>query len=125
WTGSDRRPSLDDFLDAIEVAVEVAGVDHVGIGTDHVVEPGGYPESMKRYLAETYDVYSPEKAERTRRLRELTAGIDPREDQLEGFGGMHDLPKVTHGLLARGFGEDDVRKVLGGNFLRVFREVWG
>lgn len=124
WLDGDRRPHLNDFLDAIETAVEVVGIDHVGIGTDHVVEPNGYPETMKRYLAETYDVYSPDKAANTARLRLLMNGLDPREDQLEEFGGMQDLPKVTAGLLARGFGDEDVSKVLGGNFFRVFQAVW-
>jgi membrane dipeptidase len=35
------------------------------------------------------------------------------------------LPALTAGLLARGHTPDDVRKILGGNALRVFRTVWG
>lgn len=124
WRGGDRRPHLNDFLDAIEAAIDVAGIDHVGIGTDHVVEPDGYPEAMKRYLSDTYDVYSSEKAAGAARLREVMKGLDPRENQLEDFGGMHDLPRVTAGLLARGYRDEDVRKVLGENFLRVFGAVW-
>ena len=34
-----------------------------------------------------------------------------------------ELPKITEGLLKRGYSEDDVKKVLGGNFLRVLSEV--
>ena len=34
-----------------------------------------------------------------------------------------DLPKITQALLDRGYSADDIRKILGGNLLRVFREV--
>ncbi|MBI3979348.1 MAG: membrane dipeptidase [Chloroflexi bacterium] len=32
---------------------------------------------------------------------------------------------MTEGLLARGYAEDDVQKVLGGNWVRLFGQVWG
>jgi membrane dipeptidase len=35
------------------------------------------------------------------------------------------LGNVTRGLLARGYGADEVRKILGGNWLRLFETVWG
>jgi len=35
------------------------------------------------------------------------------------------LPKLTAGLVERGYGEEDVKKILGGNLVRVFREVVG
>ena len=34
-----------------------------------------------------------------------------------------DLPKITQALLDRGYKADDIKKILGGNLLRVFREV--
>jgi len=34
-----------------------------------------------------------------------------------------DLPKITEALMARGYSAEDCRKILGGNLLRVFREV--
>ena len=34
-----------------------------------------------------------------------------------------DLPKITQALLDRGYNADDIQKILGGNLLRVFREV--
>jgi len=43
----------------------------------------------------------------------------------QGFQGMQYLPKVTEGLVARGLSEEGITKVLGGNLLRVFDEVWG
>ena len=41
-----------------------------------------------------------------------------------GFRGIHELPNVTRRLLDRGYSDETVRKILGGNFLRVFEQVW-
>jgi membrane dipeptidase len=41
----------------------------------------------------------------------------------EGIDSAADLPKITAALLARGYSPDDVRKVLGGNLMRVFEAV--
>jgi membrane dipeptidase len=42
-----------------------------------------------------------------------------------GFVGMQDTPNVTRRLVERGHSDEVIRKILGGNFLRVFRAVWG
>lgn len=41
------------------------------------------------------------------------------------FDGLHRMPDVTAELLRRGYSDGDVCKILGENYLRVFREVWG
>jgi membrane dipeptidase len=38
-----------------------------------------------------------------------------------GLEGVQDFPKVTEALLKRGYSEKDIDKILGGNFLRVFK----
>jgi membrane dipeptidase len=40
-----------------------------------------------------------------------------------GIDSAADLPKITQALLERGYSADDIRKILGGNLLRVFRDV--
>jgi membrane dipeptidase len=44
---------------------------------------------------------------------------------VKGFETIVELPKVTQGLLDRGWSQADVRKVLGENWLRVYEQVWG
>jgi membrane dipeptidase len=77
------RPPFSVILDHIDHIAKVAGVDHVGIGSDF----DGIPSSP------------------------------------EGMDSAADLPKITEGLMARGYSIEDCRKILGGNFLRVFRQV--
>ncbi len=78
--------TLARVLDHIDHIVHVAGVDHVGLGSD-------------------FD------------------GFD--DPPISGLEGGCDLPHITEGLVARGYGEEDVRKILGGNLLRVFEHVAG
>ncbi|MGH9897418.1 MAG: dipeptidase, partial [Pyrinomonadaceae bacterium] len=78
------HPPFARILDHIDHAVKVAGIDHVGIGSD---------------------------------LDVITAP--------EGMKDVADFPKITRGLLERGYKEDEIRKILGGNFLRVLKQVTG
>ena len=78
------RPPLSDLIDHIDHIAKVAGIDHVGLGSDFDGVSGQLPE-----------------------------GIDSPAD----------LPKITAALMARGYSAEDCRKILGGNLLRVFKEV--
>jgi membrane dipeptidase len=78
------RPPLSALIDHIDHIAKVAGVDHVGIGSDFDGVSGQLPEGMD----------SPA-----------------------------DFPKITAALMERGYSAEDCRKILGGNLLRVFREV--
>jgi membrane dipeptidase len=78
------RPPLSVLIDHIDHIAKVAGVDHVGLGSDFDGVSGQLPQ-----------------------------GIDSPAD----------LPKITEALMARGYSPEDCRKILGGNLLRVFREV--
>jgi membrane dipeptidase len=66
--------------------VNVAGIDHVGIGAD------------------------------------LDSCVIPLS---EGFDSVRDYPKITDALCRKGFSDDAVEKIMGGNFLRVFESVRG
>jgi len=76
----EKKPSLPRLIDHIDHIVEIAGVDHVGIGSDF--DGGGTL------------------------LKDVT-----------------DLPKITKELLERGYSECEVKKILGGNFLRVLSDI--
>jgi membrane dipeptidase len=77
------RPPLSLLIDHFDHMIKVAGVDHVGIGSD----------------------------------------FDGVECLPQGIDGVQDLPKITAELQKRGYTATDLRKILGGNLLRVFAEV--
>lgn len=113
--------TLDAFVDHIEHLVDVCGIDHVGIGTDKMGPGPGtesmvqYPESMPRHGSGTFD----------------WAGFRLKEHRLlgdhvlRGYENFGDWPNLTVALAKRGFNEEELRKLLGLNYLRVFREVCG
>ena len=113
--------TLDDFARHIEHLVDVMGIDHVGIGTDKTGPGPGtesivqYPDSMPRHRPGSFDWAG-------FRLKEHR--LTP-EYHLKGYRDFGDWPNLTVELAQRGFNEEELRKVLGLNFLRVFREVVG
>ena len=84
WMAKIPRPPFKALIDHIDHIAKVAGIDHVGLGSDFDGVSGATP-----------------------------AGIDSAAD----------LPKITQALLDRGYSADDIKKILGGNILRVFRQV--
>ena len=77
------RMAVDDWLKVVERAIEVAGEDHVALGSD------------------------------------FDGGPTPPKEMTD----ISDLPWLTEGMLRRGWSEERIRKFLGGNLMRVFREV--
>ena len=55
----------------------------------------------------------------------LGADMYPRTPTLEGIRGAQDYVNITRGLKRRGYSDEDVRKIMGGNFLRVWKQVTG
>lgn len=119
---SDKKePTLDDFAAHVEHLVDVCGIDHVGIGTDKA-GPGPGTESMI--------AYPPDMAKRRADafrwdgFRDVEHRLTP-DYHLNGFEDFRDWPNLAVCLAQRGFDETELRKLLGLNFLRVFREVVG
>ncbi len=116
WNGEKIVPSIDSFLDSVDYVVKMVGIDHVGLGTDKEATPGAYPRELIMRELETLphsvgDYYGT-----------FAGNFDAVN--LAGFPSVAFLPRFTQGLMDRGYGEDDIRKFLGLNFLRVFEEVW-
>jgi membrane dipeptidase len=55
----------------------------------------------------------------------LGADMYPRTPSPIGIRGVQDYPNITRGLKARGYSDEDVRKIMGGNLLRVWKVVTG
>jgi membrane dipeptidase len=53
----------------------------------------------------------------------LGADMYPRTPSPVGIRGAHDYPNITRGLKKRGYSDEDVKKIMGGNFLRIWKQV--
>jgi membrane dipeptidase len=104
--------TLDDFLDAVDDLVVRVGVDHVGIGTDYTQDQ---PPAFFDWLF----------AQQGTKPRERPVAYPAPLVHPRGMETPDEFPNVACGLLERGYDGTDVTKILGGNWLRLFRQVWG
>ena len=77
-----RYATLAEYINSVDKAVKLIGIDHVGFSSDF--NHGG--------------------------------GV-------QGYASVGDGPNITRELLKRGYSEEDIKKLWGGNFLRVFKDV--
>ena len=114
----DSHPKGEDLLRHVEHIARVAGEDHVGIGTDN----GVLPQATD--------------AEATRKLNEwaasrIKAGIAAPGEGLNVWPMVADYNSIDRyrrfaaDLQKRGWSQARLEKLMGGNFLRVYREAWG
>ena len=107
--------TVDDFVDSIDDLVQRMGIDQVGVGTDatqdqelpfwHFIAgqqgtkfPSTFSDPSMRYTEESF--------------------------QPKGMETPAEWPNLTAALLKRGYSAEDTKKLLGGNWLRLFEKVW-
>ena len=106
--GSDA--SLKTFCDMICWTVDLVGVDHVGFGTDFYT---GWPETEIVWWRAG------------RFARQSPVAISPKfAEWPTWFRSPADFPKAVEGLTKRGFNSDEMAKLLGGNWMRMFKRTW-
>jgi membrane dipeptidase len=114
----DSHPKGADLLRHVEHVANVAGEDHVGIGTDNGVLPTTLDEETKRKLKEWQE-------------QRIKAGIAAPGEAvgvyplLEDYNSVDRYRRFAADLAKRGWSERRLEKLMGGNFLRVYREAWG
>ncbi|MBI3978295.1 MAG: membrane dipeptidase [Chloroflexi bacterium] len=127
-------PTVEHYLRQIDYVVNLVGVDHVGMGMD-------YLDGQRRgfVYSPTWggSVTGPEPIPYRQMIERHRTGADKLGLPVQAQQGLADnwpppyavpdssrFGDVTDGLLARGYAEGDIQKILGGNWLRLFREVW-
>jgi membrane dipeptidase len=101
--------TVDDVIDHIDHVRDLVGIEHVGIGSDYGLESNDYVdrEQLRRFLAAADSRYRVH-------AREAVEDLD------------HPLRFYTlaEALIRRGYSNDDVKLVIGGNFRRILSAVW-
>lgn len=114
----DSHPKAADVIAHVEHVAKVAGEDHVGIGTDNGVLPT------------TLDAETKEKLKKWQ-LERIKAGIAaPGEavgvyPMVEDYNSVDRYQRFVNDLARRGWSQSRLEKLMGGNFLRVYRDAWG
>lgn len=95
---------LAKLLDHVDYLAALVGAEHVGLGMDFSFE-----------TEEDYDYFGYEEDTYPRPPWNYPAGI----------AGFAEIRNIGNGLARRGYRADEIAGIASGNFLRVFREVWG
>ncbi len=101
--------TVDDYVEAVDYVINIAGEDAVGIGTDFTQDHG----------QDFFDWLMHDKGY-ARKLVEFGTIVNP-----EGIRTLGEFPNLTEAMHRAGWREERIRKVMGGNWMRVLGEVWG
>lgn len=114
----DSHPHGADLIAHVEHVARIAGEDHVGIGTDNGVLPTTLDAATKERLKKW-------------QLERIKAGIAAPGEAvgvyplLEDYNSVDRYYRFAGDLAKRGWSQARLEKLMGGNFLRVYREAWG
>lgn len=105
----NAEQGIEDMLNHIDYIVNLIGIDHVGIGTDILF---GDQVEIHRQVDTTL-------------LRLDHIGQELNAPYMYGIESPEEWPNITRGLVSRRYSDDEIKKILGDNALRVIEEVVG
>ena len=111
-TLTERHPrhTLDSCMEHFEYAVRLLGIDHVGFGPDTMF--GDHVGLHRAYAAQL----------------SVTKVLGNKSFQpvayVDGLENPADFPNIVRWLVKHGYSDEDIAKVMGGNALRVLKQVW-
>ena len=95
--------SSELIVQNIEYVINLVGPEHVGIGLDYVIDK----QEVLDYIKNNPDVFPADK------IADFMTFVEPEQ-----------IPEFTELLHQKGYDEQVISGILGGNFLRVARETW-
>jgi len=101
--------TVDDYVEAIGYVINLVGEDCVGVGTDHTQ---GYGQDFFDHI--THD------KGRHRRLTNFGTVLNPL-----GIRTIGEMPNLTAAMEKAEWKPSRIEKVIGRNWTRVFKDVWG
>ena len=112
FVGPTAETNLDDYLNHIDHAVKVAGIDHVGLATDFSMRGIEATATRETWYVPRLTTFKP-----SYRVRwpPWVKGLDPPER----------YRNVARGLAKRGYRAGTIEQILGGNWTRYFSDIIG
>lgn len=106
-TPSHPRHNLEGVMEHVEYCIDVMGIDHVGFGLDTFF--GDHVGLHRAYGAF------------------MDSGEEPEHewvDYVEGLENVSEFPNVIRWLVAHGYPDEQISKLVGGNALRALVDTW-
>lgn len=112
FVGPAADTSLEDYLRHIDHAVKVAGIDHVGLASDYSLRGIQATATRESWYLPRLKTFKP-----SYRVRwpPWIPELDPPER----------YRSIAHGLARRGYSTAAIEKILGENWVRYFKDVFG
>ncbi len=106
----DEPVTVEHVVDHIDHVRDLVGIEHVGIGSDAGIESNdlGAPQELRDMLAHADPRY------RVHGTHEVVAGLE----------GPNRAYEITAALLRRGYSHENIKLILGGNWVRVLGSIW-
>ena len=109
---STEKTTINDWLDHVDYIVKLIGIDHVGIGTDYYGT--SVPDNLAIKIGEFMEVLGFRPEHRANAL-----------EKTEGFENYTQFPNLIKGLIDRGYSDQEIGKIVGLNFMKLFKRVVG
>ncbi len=116
FVAEKTRPTLDDLIDHAVYIAGLAGTQALSVGVDYFEYQAGVVDDATAGIVYDYLLKSGTWAP--------GEYPPPPWHYPEGMELPDKLSNLTAGLLRRGFSEEEVKSILGGNLMRVFGQVW-
>ena len=95
--------SSERIVQNIEYVMDLTGPEHVGLGLDYVIDK----QELIEYVEAYPDIFPPDK------IQDFLSFVEPEQ-----------FPEFTELLYQKGYNEQTIRGILGGNFMRIAEQVW-
>lgn len=114
----DSHPRAADLIAHVEHVAKVASEDHVGIGTDNGVVPQLLDAAARKKL----DKWQMDRIKAGIAAPGEAIGVYP---MVADYNSVDRYRRFAADLAKRGWSDTRLEKLMGGNFLRVYRDAWG
>ena len=114
----DMHPAAADVIAHVEHVANLVGEDHVGIGTDNGVLPTNFDPETKKKM----DDWQRERIRLGIAAPGEAVGVYP---YVAEYNSVDRYRRFAADLAKRGWSEARLEKLMGGNFLRVYKDAWG
>ncbi len=111
----EGEATIEHFMDMVDYMVNLCGVEGVGLGLD-TPSHWSHEPALHKMKSDNFIKKYPEFA---------GSRTDLTQADCTGLETWEGLPNISRGLVARGYEDGEIKKILGGNFLRLFRDVFG
>ena len=118
FLAANMKPTGEQLIAHVEHVAKVAGEDHVGIGTDNGVLPLVLDAETKKKV----DAWQQQRIDQGIASPGEAVGV---YTWVEAYNSIDRYRRFAADLQKRGWSTARIEKLMGGNFLRVYKEAWG